>query len=101
VQNVSVDGSRKVELEDNEVITEPSILDNYARRENLKGCDKNVLKSNFIQFVANYSGKSLLLLECSQTSLLIQKTQIMVLIANINCLSISLGGLGLVMLGMA
>ena len=43
VINVSVDGSRKIDITDENIITEGSIVDNYANRENLQGCDKTVL----------------------------------------------------------
>lgn len=36
VQNVSVDGSRKIDLSGNEITTEASILDNYAKKKILK-----------------------------------------------------------------
>lgn len=55
VVNVSVDGSRKIEFSNDDIVTEASIVDNYANRENLKGCDNTVLESNFVQFVSKYS----------------------------------------------
>ena len=55
VVNVSVDGSRKVEINNEDVLTEASTVDNYANRANLEGCDAFVLDSNFMQFVSNYS----------------------------------------------
>ena len=39
VINVSIDGLRKIELKNEEVVTEASTVDNYANRENLKSCD--------------------------------------------------------------
>jgi hypothetical protein len=52
VLNTSVEGSRKLNNSEDGVETESSMLDHYANRENLKGCDGDILNSNFIQFVA-------------------------------------------------
>ena len=49
VVNVSVDGSRKIDITNEDIITEASIVDSYANRENLEGCDRSILKSNFVQ----------------------------------------------------
>ena len=55
VVNVSVDGSRKIDITDENITTEASIVDNYANRENLEGCDRTILESNFVQFVSHYT----------------------------------------------
>lgn len=55
VVNVSVDGSRKIDITNEDIITEASIVDNYANREDLEGCDRTILESNFVQFVSNFS----------------------------------------------
>ena len=55
VLNVSLDGSRKIKVKSAYVETEPSLLDNYANRRNIKGCSKEILECNFVNFVANFT----------------------------------------------
>ena len=55
VVNVSVDGSHKIDITDENITTEASIVDNYANRENLESCGRTILESNFVQFVSHYT----------------------------------------------
>ena len=48
VVNVSVEGSRKIEISNEEIVSEVSILDNYANRENFQVCDRTILESNIV-----------------------------------------------------
>ena len=55
VVNTSVEGTRKINICEDGVETDRSTVDQYANCENLKGCNSDILASNFVQFVANYT----------------------------------------------
>ena len=57
VVTISLDGSRKVDNVDGELITRQSMLDLYAKRENLTN-DLAIRNSNFINFFSNYYVKN-------------------------------------------
>ena len=51
---ISLDGSRKLQLEDGELITKPSFLDHYAHRQKFAESFPSVVNCNFIQFLSKY-----------------------------------------------
>lgn len=57
VISTSLDGSRKVDVEDQNIQSKPSLLDLYATRNNFTS-DPKILNTNFITFVANYFVKN-------------------------------------------
>ena len=54
----SLEGSRKLSRENNDIITELSTLDHYATRENFKNNYPGIMTLNFLQFVSNYFVKN-------------------------------------------
>ena len=54
VMAVSFDGSCKVKINSNDVITEPSLLDNYATYDKFRTHHQDILLCNFVQFVSQY-----------------------------------------------
>ena len=55
---VSFEGSRRVEKQNNEIVTEPSLLDAFANREQFKEQCPDISSYDFIQFVSNYFVKN-------------------------------------------
>ena len=55
VVSLSLEGSRKISIKNDDIETEASTLDCYAKRSTYKGCDDEILQSNLMNFVANYS----------------------------------------------
>ena len=59
VISVSLDGSRKVEVDDEGLITtKKSLLDNYAMRNQFQEQHPNVMQLNLIQFLSQYEVKN-------------------------------------------
>ena len=58
VVTASLEGSRKLCVENNDIITELSLLDYYATRENFKDDYPNVININFVQFLSNFVVKN-------------------------------------------
>ena len=58
VLTASLEGSRKLSRENNNIITQLSTLDHYATRENFKNDYPGIIKLNFLQFVSNYFVKN-------------------------------------------
>ena len=54
VITVSLDGSRKLSFEEDQVTTEPSLLDDYATRSSFIDDHPKILHLNFVQFVSQY-----------------------------------------------
>ena len=54
VINLSLDGSRKISIKGDNVETEPSTLDLYAKRNTLEGCNREITACNLLEFVAKY-----------------------------------------------
>ena len=50
-----LDGSRKVQFSNNNVNVTPSILDNYSKRQDLKGFIPNLQNCNIVQFVSQFT----------------------------------------------
>ena len=57
VITVSLHGSRNVRMTDNEMVSEPSVLDFYAERHQFEEHDPNITDWNFLQFVSNHHCK--------------------------------------------
>ena len=54
VMAVSLDGSHKLKINNNDVIAEPSLLDNYGTHDNFRTGHPDTLSCNFVQFVSQY-----------------------------------------------
>ena len=54
VVTVSLEGTRKLEVVDNDVVSQPFVLDDYANRQQFRGDYLGILKENLIQFVPKY-----------------------------------------------
>ena len=54
----SLEGSHKIKLDSNEIITEPSVLDYYANRIKFIDDLPGVMQLNFLQFVSSYYVKN-------------------------------------------
>ena len=54
VVTVSLEGTRKLEVVGNDVVSQPSVLDDYANRQQFRDDYPGILKENLIQFVSKY-----------------------------------------------
>ena len=54
VVNLSLDGSRKISIKNDNAEAEPSTLDNYAMRNTLAGCCNEISQCSLVECVANY-----------------------------------------------
>ena len=58
IVSVSLEGSRRIKLENNDIITEPSIIDHYANRILFKDDHPEVINLNFQSFVSKFYVKN-------------------------------------------
>ena len=55
VISLTLEGSRKISIKNNDVETEQSTLNHYTRQSTFQGFNNNILQCNLLNFVATYS----------------------------------------------